>query len=256
MGFDPITVGLGLSAASGIYGAFAGNKANKQAQQQAGQNFDFQRQAYGDAQSALNQKNSQLESLILPMLRGGSGFNTGQDGMMQQMRGMPDGRFDTSEYFNSIRALSNQDLNDQIQAQRGQVGSLGQRFGTAQSGIEARLRERATVGLGAQYANVGLQSYEAAQNRSQNGMLGLLGLLAGRQTNAGMPVPQQQIVPTQNQLPEALGNLGNMAMLYPFLRDMQGGGGNMTNSGFVPRYPSGLGSPGGIPGSLFGGIRY
>lgn len=256
MGFDPVTVGLGISAASSLYGAFAGNKAQKNAQNQAAQNFDFQRQAYQDSQNALNRKNAQLEGLILPMLRGGSGFNTGQDGMMQQMRGMPDGRFDTSDYFKSIKALSNQDLNDQIAAQRGQVGSLGQRFGTAQSGIEARLRERATVGLGAQYGNIGMQSFEAAQNRSQQGILGLLGILSGQQTGVGMPVPQQQIIQGQNQLPEALGNLGNMAMLYPFLKDMGGSGGNMTNSGFVPRYPSGLGTPGGIPGSLFGGIRY
>jgi hypothetical protein len=254
MGFDPITVGLGLSAASGIYGAFAGNRNQKNAQNTANQNFGLQQQAYQQAQMAMNAKNQQLQGLILPMLNG-SGFNTGQDGMMQSMRGLPDGRFDTSSYFDAIKKLSNQDLGDQIAAQRGQVGSLGQRFGTAQSRIEAGLRERATVGLGAQYANVGLQSFEAAANRRQNNTLGLLGLLAGQQTSPGMPVPQMPIMQGQGSgVADALGNIGNMAMLYPFLKGMGGGGGGY-GGGYTPPYTGNIGG-GGIPGSLFGGIRY
>jgi hypothetical protein len=257
MGFDPLTIGLGLSAASSIYGAFSNNKAQKRAQNTADQNFGLQQQAYNDARGDLAAKNQQMQNLILPMLNG-SGYNTGQDGMMQSMRGLPDGRFDTSDYFNSIKALSNQDLNDQIAAQRGQVGSLGQRFGTAQSRIEAGLRERATVGLGAQYAQTGLQAFESAANRRQNNTLGLLGLLAGQQTNPGMPVPQMPIMQGgQSAGAGALGDLGNLAMLYPFLRGLGGGGGGGYGRGMTPPiFPTDLGGGRGIPGSLFGGVRY
>lgn len=254
MGMDPLTIGLGLSAASGIYGAISGNKAQKNAQNTADRNFGAQQNAYQQSQEALNAKNAQLQNLILPLLNG-SGYNTGQDGMMQSMRGLPDGRFDTSSYFDAIKKLSNQDLGDQIAAQRGQVGSLGQRFGTAQSRIEAGLRERATVGLGAQYANVGLQSFEAAANRRQNNTLGLLGLLAGQQTSPGMPVPQQQFIGPQGPgLAGTLGDLGNLAMLYPFLKGMGGGGGGF-GGGYTPPFTGNIGG-GGIPGSLFGGVRF
>lgn len=249
MGVDPLTIGLGISAATSLWGAYQGNKAQKRSESTAAQNFDFQRQAYNDAQGALTQKNQMLQGLIMPMLNGSS-YNTGQDGMMQQMRGLPDGRPDSS-LIGSLRALSAQDLNDQISQQRGQAGSLGQRFGTAQQGIEARLRERATVGLGAQYGQIGMQEQQMQQNK----MLGLLGLLSGQPTYAGAPTPQQQILQGQNQLPGAVGDIGNLIMMYPFLRDTMGGGGggNMTNSGLMPRMPLGTG---GIPGSLFGGIRF
>jgi hypothetical protein len=246
MGMDPITIGLGLGAASSIYGAVQGNRSQHAAQNVANQNFGLQQQAYNDTKA----RNMQLQNLILPMIGGnGSGFNIGQDGMMQQMRGMPDGRPDTG-YLDSMRALSNQDLNDQISAQRGAVGSLGQRFGTAQSRIEAGLRERSTVGLGATYAQAGLQ----AQQLQQNKILGLLGILSGQQQPQ---VPQQQYIPPQGAgIGGAIGDIGNMAMLYPFLKGLGGGGGggNMTNAGFAGGV--GVGSGGGIPGSLFGGMRF
>ena len=246
MGFDPLTVGLGISAVSGIYNAFQGNKAQKAAQHTADQNYAAQQQAYGAAQSANQQHNQFLQGLIMPELNGSS-FNTGQDGMMQQMRGLPDGRIGTTGYLDAIRKLSAQDLGDQLSQQRGSVGSLGQRFGTAQGNIEARLRERAVTGLNAQYG-------QFAQQQQQN-RLGLLSLLAGQQPFVNMGVPTQTYVPPQGGgFGEALGNIGNMALLYPYLRDGAGGGGGGTPpiiSGGI-----GYGGSGGIPGSLFGGIRF
>lgn len=251
MGMDPVTIGLGLSAASGIYGAISNNKAQNRAQNTADQNFNFQKQAFETGQRNLEQKNQMMQGLILPMLNG-SGFNTGQDGMMQSMRGMPDGRPDPG-YLDAMRKMSMQDLSDQLGQQRGSVGSLGQRFGTAELGNEARLRERAVTGLGATYANAGLQASQMQQQK----VLGLLNILSGGQANTGMTAPQQQIIPQQNGIPGAVGDIGNMIMLFPFLKGMMGGGGgtpNMTNSGYAPSYPNTMGS--GIPGSLFGGVRY
>lgn len=266
MGMDPVTIGLGLSAASGIYGAISGNNAQKKQQEQAGQNFDWQRQVYQDQTGYMRGRNQQVTDLIMPYLnRGGSDFNTGQDGLMQLARGggtsdpnaiaaltraaSGNTGFDNSELFRSIKGMSDQNLGDQLVQARGAAGSLGQRFGTAQQTIESRLRERATTGLASTYAQVGQQSWENAQNRAvgagqsllQNDQansgirlgafnaLGqgdartnqLLGLIAGLPVNPGSPTPQQQIIPGQNQLPSAIGDIGNLAILYPFLRGMQ-----------------------------------
>ena len=247
MGFDPLTVGLGITAASSIYNAVSGSKNAKKQQGMADQNYQRQQQAYDQANNANTQKNNMLQGLIQPLLTNGSSFNTGQDGMMQQMRGLPTGS-GGGGYLDAIRKLSAQDLGDQLSQQRGSVGSLGQRFGTAQSGIEARLRERAVTGLNAQYGQFA--------NQQQQNNLGLLSILAGQQPYVNMNTPQQQYVPQQDAFGGALGDIGNLFLLYPSLKGLQGGGGspNMTNSGFAPRQP--LGTPGGIPGSLFGGVRF
>lgn len=326
MGFDPITVGLGISAASGIYGAIAGNQANKKAEGQAAQNFDWQKQAYGDQMGYLRDRNQAVTDLITPYLksgnqgindfvygRGGSDFNTGQDGLMQMFRGGGPGyvrdpsanatlsqissqgfnidpsgalgtaasgntRFDTSALFDAIKAQSGQDLQDQLIQSRASAGSLGQRFGTAQLGNEAQLRSRAVVGQNLAYTQAGQAAWEAAQQRalSAGGTLGglsqaragtqlsatqqmlgetanentfnqqgasrqqgyasligqllgqgsqnnsqLLGILAGLPTGLGQQAPQGQIIPQTNGYPEAIGDIGNLAMLYPFLNSMR-----------------------------------
>lgn len=237
MGFDPLTVGLGIGAVSGIYNAFQGNKAQHNAQGVADRNFGLQQQAYDSGQ----QRYQDLRSLIMPMLSG-SGFNSGQDGMMQQMRGLPDGMID------NIRKLSSQDLNDQLSASRGATTSLGQRFGTAQGNSEAILRSRAVTGLNSQYDNLALALNQ--QNQSKN--LGLLSLLAGGPSGQ---VPQMSYVPpTGGGFGDALGNIGNMVMLYPFLKGMGSGGGGGYGSGAQPgggySFGGGVGG-GGIPTSLF-----
>lgn len=240
MGFDPLTVGLGIGAVSGIYNAVQGSKAQKKAQNVADQNYAMQQKAYDAGQ----QRYGELRNLILPMLNG-SGYNTGQDGMMQQMRGLP------TDMISSIRALSNQDLGDQLSQARGAVGSLGQRFGTAQGNVEARLRERAITGLNSQYGNLALQLGQQQQSK----VLGLLSLLAGGSPQGA--VPQQQFVaPQGGGFGDALGNIGNMVMLYPFLQQTMGGGGG--GIGTPPIMPGGIGygMHGGIPGSIFGGIQF
>lgn len=289
MGVDPLTIGLGLSAASGIYSAFTQNKANNRAQDQAQQNYQAQQTNQQDLRNLvlpyLNGAGSNIDDLVygrrsslspggatdvggmtatggggLQALlrrsamgtRGGSDFNTGQDGLMQLLRSPdPSGaltraasgntQFDTSKLFDSIRAMGTQDLGDQISASRGAVGSLGQRFGTAQGRNEALLRSRAVTGMTGAYAQAGASAYEAAQNRAltagnalmggQQGYAQLIGQLLG-QKNAntssllgilsGQPTPQQQIIPQTNGYPEAIGDIGNLALLYPFLRQLGG----------------------------------
>lgn len=290
MGFDPLTIGIGLSAASSLYGAFSQNKAANRAQDQAQQNFQAQQQGRQDLQSLilpyLNGTGSNIDDLVYgtdrrmpggaagatPLdaggggiqglfrrgfqpSRGGSDFNTGQDGLMQLLRTPdPSGaltraasgntQFDTSKLFDSIRATSNQDLGDQLAASRASAGSIGQRFGTAQLRNEALLRSRAVVGQNATYAQAGQSAFEAAQNRAltagnalmggQQGYAQLIGQLLGQKNAntssllgvlAGQPVPQQQIIPQTNGYPEAVGDIGNLALLYPFLRQLGSGGG-------------------------------
>lgn len=255
MGVDPLTIGLGLSAASSLYGAFSQNKANKRAQDQAQQNFQAQQ---------AHQKT--LEDLVLPALqgsganidslvygRGGSDFNTGQDGLMQLLRNPdPTGaltkaasgntQFDTSKLFDAIKAQSGQDLGDQLVAARASAGSLGQRFGSAQQRMEALLRSRAVVGQNAAYTQAGQSAYESAQNRAltagnslmagKQGYAQLIGQLLGQKNQNtvsllgalnGSPVPQQQIIPQANGYPEAIGDVGNLALLYPFLKQLGAG---------------------------------
>jgi hypothetical protein len=236
-------IGLGLGALGSVFGASQQHKAQHNAQVQADNNLRMQQQAYDAAQGALGQRNDMLQRLILPML-GGSAFNTGQDGMMQQMRGLPDGGL-----IDSIRKLSSQDLGDQLSQQRGSVGSLGQRFGTAELRNEAALRERAITGLNAQYGQLGLQE----QGLQQQKVLGLLSILAGGPTNAGVPAPQGQFIPQQGGgVGEVLGNIGNMALLYPWLTGQgQSGGTVASGGGFAPRLPT---PPILQPGGLFNGI--
>lgn len=332
MGVDPLTIGLGLSAASSIYGAVKGNQANNRAQDQAQQNLGFQQQAYADQMGYLRDRNKQVTDLILPYLqsgnqgindlvygRGGSDFNSGQDGLMQMLRGGPSyvgnpqaegilsrlgnqgfdldpsgalGRaatgntqFDTSQLFSAIKAQSAQDLNDQVLQSRAAAGSLGARFGTAQAAQEGRLRARALVGENLNMSQIGMSAFEAAQQRAltagttlgglsqaragvQAGAAGqllgetgaqnqfnqqgaarqvsyasligqllgqgsqnnaqLLGILAGLPNGLGQPAPQGQIIPQTNGYPEAIGDIGNLALLYPFLSQMGGGRGAAT----------------------------
>lgn len=432
MGMDPVTIGLGMSAASGLYGAFSGNKAQGKAQDQAQQNYLAQQQWMQQQQGQLNAHNTAMSSLIMPYLQKqgqpggassgfdqflygsggapggqptGSSFNSGQDGLMQMMnRGGPgyqddpettallrrlgagtqfgtggagdvlsgiatgkqpmfDPRltssltndatqgftadpnamaamtraaggntgYDTSQAFSALKGQTQMDLNDQISQMRGQAGSLGQRFGSSMQNNEAQLRARAAVGLNSNEAAVGQQSWENSQNRAlqgasalfgnqnallglrqgaqgmlgqmsqadtaaragaagqmqnyalgqgtqalnaagaltginqnrnafaqqnaqgqlgyaqlfgqmlgqrqagqaqdQNYNLGLLGMLNGQQSYLPTGAPQQQTMQGQNQLPGAIGDLGNMAMLYPFLQQMMGGGGGMSTGG-------------------------
>lgn len=289
MGADPLTLGLGLSAASGIYGAISGNQANKRAQGQAEQNFQWQQQVYGDQQA----RQRRIEDMITPYLatsgqgiddlvggRGGSDFNTGQDGIMQLFRrgiGNVDQlgpnpaataaftdaangntRFDISKLFDSIKAQGLTDLGDQVASLRAGAGSLGQRFGSSIGNREALLRSRAVTGMNAAYTQAGQSAWEAAQARrlagaqgldqqsqqaiaaraadanTRLGYGGLIGNLLGQKNQntvsllgliSGMgpgQVPQQQILPQTNGYPEAFGDIGNLAMLYPFLRDLGG----------------------------------
>lgn len=291
MGMDPLTIGLGLSAASSLYGAFSQNKTNSQnlaAQQGRQTQIDQFIQPY--LQSGANPYSSQLmkmldggpggfkaptaydPAMVSPTAIGTQGFNTGQDSYSQLLRagGSP---FDTSSMFSALAPLDNRALTQQVAALRSSTGSLGARFGSANLTREANLRRDFLQNVGARNAGIQQQSYESAQNRMmqaagglQQGGLGQMGLLAqilqgnqnaqnqGSMFNAGQnqawnsfmanvlgqagglqnqqqglnnqllgimagqPVPAYQ----PSALPGAGGEIGQLLMFLPFLRQSMG----------------------------------
>lgn len=272
MGMDPLTIGLGLSAASSLYGAVNQNSTNKRnlnaAQQRQGQ-IDQYIQPY--LQSGPNQYASQLMKMlgggpggftaptpfvpttIQPSALGTQGFNTGQDSYSQLLRagGSP---FDTSKMFEALAPLDARALDQQVAALHGSAGSLGARFGTANMTREANLRRDFLQNVGARNAGIQQGSYESAQNRMlqaagglQQGGLGQMGLLA--QILQGNQAAQNQ---------GGMFNAGQGQAWNSFMANVLGQAGGLQNQqqglnnqllGIMAGQPAPMAQPSALPGA-------
>lgn len=199
MGVDPVTLGLGAAAGGQILGAISGDRAsarNTRAQQKwqqqifgTGQQLMGSGQDYGpEIQNFLKtlqgsgpDQFSGAGDINLDNLFAGTGFNAGNDALNQVLRGGTDkgadsylqslvagggNPFDTSDMFNKLGALDEQNLNKSVAGLRGGAGSLGARFGSALADRETNLRLQDLTTRGARNAGIQQSSYEAGQGRA------------------------------------------------------------------------------------------
>lgn len=324
---------MGGSSLIGAIGQDRSNARNLRAQQQRIAQIQGMVQPYLTPAGQANPYSTMITDYLKNGVRGTGAptpvgteaFNPGQDALLQMMRSSPSYQantsldaalegilggkpFDTTEQFNTLGALSQQDLAQQVAGLHASAGSLGQRFGTAGQGAEARLRSTAITNLAAQRAQIAQNAY----NVNQQNILGAAGLaggregamnqfvlqalqqraaaaqaagqlgLAGRQLTsqeqqfnagqtqqnnqflnsfmlqalaqagglqqgansqnaqllailAGQPVPQGQ----PSAIPGAVGDVSQMALLWPFLQGILkgGGGGGYTPVGGYPTVP-------------------
>lgn len=290
MGMDPLTIAVAASAASGLYGAFSGNKTaqnNLNAQQQK------QEQINSFAMPYLQQGENPYAAQLKKMLTGGAGgfqapttqqaftfnptladpssvagtqgFNAGQDSYMQLLKtgGSP---FDTSKMFETLAPLDQRLIDQQVAQLQGSAGSLGARFGTANADREAMLRRDFTQNIAARNAGIQQQSYESAQGRSmaaagglQQGGLQQMGLLqqlaqfnAGTQNQAG-----QFNAGAQTQAGQF--NAAQSSAWNSFMSQILGQAGGFQNQqqgfnnqllGIMAGVPTPQGQPNQVPGAL------
>lgn len=233
MGVDPLTLGLILAGGSAVGGAVSGDRANARntrAQQQAlaaqaHQQALINSMAGGQMQTGQNP----FAQMLMARLNGGQGgftaptplttpnissdfvtgnqgFNSGQDALMQMIRGggQP---FDTSKQFAALAPLDQRLIDQQVAGLRGSSTSLGQRFGTATMGAERMLRGNFAQDIAARNAGIQSSAYESAQGRNlsaagqlQQGGLSQAQLLSQiAQANAGNQMQTGQFNSAQNQ---------------------------------------------------------
>lgn len=258
MGMDPLTIGLGLSAAGGLYGAFNQNKTNTQnynAQQSAAA-AQTARQGQIDkyVQPFLSQGQNPFASQLMQMLNGGvggfksptpqtpftynpasynpsmvqpgtaatgtQGFNAGQDSYMQLLKsgGSP---FDTSSMFSALAPLDQRAIDQQVAQLQGSQGSLGSRFGTATADRESNLRRDFLQNITARNAGIQQQSYEAAQGRVANAAGGLQS--GGLQQMSLLAQIAQANAGAQNQAGQFNAGSANQAGQFNAGQEMQTG---------------------------------
>lgn len=205
MGVDPLTAAIAAQAGGQIIGGITGDRANAR-NQRAQQKW--QQQIFGQGQQMLGQGQDYGPEIqkFLSSLQGqgpdqfagegdidinslfGGGFNAGNDALNQVLRGGTDKGadsylsslvaggglpFDTSDMFNKLGALDEQNLGKSVAQLRGGAGSLGQRFGSALGDREAALRVQDLTTRGARNAGIQQTAYEAGQGRA----LGAAGML-------------------------------------------------------------------------------
>lgn len=116
---------------------------------------------------------------------GTQAMNAGQDALMQMMTrslqpatdpslnqnlqrlGSGTDQYDTSSLFKGIEAQSKMNLDQQVAALQGSAGSLGQRFGTAMTNAESRLRQNSLTDLNSQEQQIGMSAFNNAQAMRQ-----------------------------------------------------------------------------------------
>jgi hypothetical protein len=162
---DPLTIGLILQGLGTGWGAYSQNRANKKTertmQQRQGQLEQLIMPMLGQ-----NRQQGGAESSLLELLSGmgdmdlfGSGnqaWNTGQDSLMQMLRSDP---LDTSEMFKSWEPIENRALQEALAGAFSQAPGLGQRFGSAMRREEGQVRGEAAENSAArrQTAELGVQ---------------------------------------------------------------------------------------------------
>lgn len=178
---DPISMAaLALGAGSQIWGAFGQNRA---AREQASFQNRMRRQLLGQRSTGPSEYETMLQSLF---------FNSGQDGILQQMRNGPEDQvqqdvinmlmgitetgnpFDTSEMFKALETQDARTRDDSVATLRAGTSGLGQRFGSAAGGAEADLLAQLADQTALRNAGIQMQSYESAQGRRQQAAGGVL----------------------------------------------------------------------------------
>jgi hypothetical protein len=154
---------------------------------------------------------------------GTSGFNAGQDGLLQMMRrdvgaqrdGSIDpmlqagtGQFDNSKLFASLAPQDAQLLDEQTNALRGSAGSFGQRFGSQMMKNEGMMREQFANNIAARNAGIVQQSFESSANRN----LQAAGVQAGREQFFGQQPMQNAQLQLQAAQAAQQGGLGLAGM--------------------------------------------
>jgi hypothetical protein len=178
---DPLSIAaLALSAGSQLWGAHGQNRANAA-------NARFQRQNRRMLLDQMQRGPSEYETLLRSMF-----LNTGQDGIMQQMRNGPEDQvqqdvintlmgisqtgdpFDTSEMFKALGLQDARTRDESVATLRAGASGLGQRFGSASGRAEADLLSELADQTALRNAGIQMQSYESAQGRRQQALGGVL----------------------------------------------------------------------------------
>lgn len=226
-------IGQGLETLGGLFGARSANRARNAALGEVRKSPGAQERALmqmlGFAPNVRGAPSTFVGGGMLDPSRQvrttleGTGFNLGNDALMQVIRGGGN-PFDASQaYANMLPALQDQETQQLNQLHAG-FNTLGARLGSGAAAKEGQLRGQLTNQRESLLANLGLQSHEAAQGR-------LLGAL-GEQSN-------------RTQL---LGGL-NQAALSTFLQALQGSAGLAQNRQAQRLQAYGVG---GAPQSLAG----
>lgn len=158
-----------------------------------------------------------LPQIDAPAAVGTSGYNAGQDALMQMMRRDVSAprdasidpmlqagtqQFDNSALFAALAPQDKQVLDEQVNQLHGSAGSFGQRFGSSMQKNEAMLRGQFANNVSARNAGIQQQSFEAAQGRNLQGA----GVQAGREQFFGQQALQNASL--QQQAAGQVGQLG------------------------------------------------
>jgi hypothetical protein len=199
MGMDPLTLGLGVSAISGLVGAYGQKKQGDAAQQRFRQ---IQQQGQGMMKTGQDPYQQALMALLTGQkaptaldVNGGNidvnsilgNANPGNDALMQFLRADPSKQmqFDASPAFDQLQALDQRTQGNAVNALNANFGGLGARFGSAAMRQTSDLLANLGAQTGARNAGIMQSSFENAQNRRMQGLgLQLQGATAlGQQGN-------------------------------------------------------------------------
>lgn len=257
---DPATIailgGSLLQGLGGIFGASSQDKAQERALRAAQERWNT---LFGLIQPRLGQEAGQGEQILMDILAnnsfdaeqffGSEEWNTGQDALMQMLRADPT---DSAEMFEAWEPLERRALNNALSEAWGQSSGLGQRFGSAMLREEGRVRGEAAENAAARRTQTVVGLEESARDRSLQaanilgnqelsaGQLILQALaqriggaqaLAGAEANrAGADAQLLSILAGQpisstgaSAMPGAIGNIGQLAMMLPFIFQLMGG---------------------------------
>lgn len=218
-----VGAGMGVQALGSLWSSYNQQKAANVANQRQQQLLDQARGMQINGPSSIEQQILQLfsgtqgQGQYTPQLTdfnsllSGTGYNAGQDAMMQMLRATPgtqvdkslnavlEGQgnpFDTSRMFDALHRMDQTGIAQQVAGLQGSSSGLGQRFGSSMLQAQNNLRQNAQNQIGARDAGIQQSSYEAAQGR----MLQAAQQLTGReQFNTGMQANLAQLL-QQNAL--------------------------------------------------------
>lgn len=207
-------IGLGAAALGGFMSTRNKNKQAKRQEQygqQQAQNFTgMMQQGPGAAEMGLQNFAGGLQgpAAYNPQMVGapgytpemanvqgmlsGSGFNTGQDALMQSLRTDPTAKsnqalqgiiegggnpFDTTQMFRALGVIDQRNTDSAVAQTRAGSSGLGQRFGSYMARQEGSMRQQANENAAARNAQIQMSSYGDAQQR----LLAGIGQLSGNE---------------------------------------------------------------------------
>ena len=209
---------MGLQALGSLWGAHSQQQAANTANQRQQGILDAAKGMQVNGPSSVEQQLLQLfggtqgQGQYTPQLTdfnsllSGTGYNAGQDAMMQMLRATPgtqvdkslnavlEGQgnpFNTSGMFDALHKMDQTGIAQQVAGLQGSSTGLGQRFGSSMLQAQGNLRQNAQNQIGARDAGIQQGSYEAAQGR----MMQAAQQLTGReQFNTGMQANLAQLL--------------------------------------------------------------